>query len=753
MKKLSLRKNKWFAGLLAVELCVLLCCVGTMIFRQNAVYSCDPGEFTVAEDGSLVSSDLTLPRGVYRVELRYHCEGNMQNFVNMIEVGQGGFLFSSGEHLSGGLGFTDFDLWIRGRTEAFLQISPGEESLEILGFDLYQTDKDMTRALVIALVCSLLADALFLLREFYRQYGLTGRQRENIAGLFFTVAIASIPVFLGYVYPGSDITYHLLRIDNIKDGLLSGQFPVRIDPTWLWGHGYASSICYGETLLYIPAVMRLLGFTLHESYMSLLFLLNLGTCLMAWFCFRGIFGSSRLGLFCSALYTLSIYRLYKMYCWSALGEAQAMLWLPLILYAVYRLLADDTDKEDYGRKWIPLAIGFSGIIQCHVLTCELTVLFLAVTCIVFWKRLFRKETFLAFVKGVLGTCALSAWFVVPFLEYTLQVDMVIHHVSARTIQEVGLYPANLLFAFFHRGGSRDFELNGMREMEALGVGITMTAAAGMMLLLWFWGLLREQKEERKLVTAGKTAVVLGIAAMVMSLAIFPWTRIQFLNPVTEALVSSIQYPNRFLMMATLVLTFAGGVALVCIRSRMGDTAAKGVGISFLAVCVVTAMFYMSSLVTDSGALYMYDVKGMGTGYLSGAEYLRYGVDTSRYSYHGPKVGEGVEVTDYHKEWLDIVCSVCNNFDGESYVDLPLQNYKGYVARTDSGQRLEICDGENMDVRVLLPDGFFGSVQVTFQPPWYWRLAEVCSVLSAAALTVRQFVLYKRKRHVTEESGE
>lgn len=761
MKKLSLWKNKWFAGLLAAQLVLILVFAGIMIFRKNAVYTCSAEEFRVAEDGSLCSSSLILPRGIYKVELLYECDGNMQNFANMAEIGERGFLLSSGEHLSSGRGYTGFDLWIKARTEVRLEISRGEDTLRLFGLNIYQTDKDMARAIVFTVVFSLLINALLILGAYCRQYrvggqpnpewhsGTQGHPAKIPLGLIFTILLASIPLFVGYVYPGSDITYHLLRIDNLKDGLLSGQFPVRIDPSWLWGHGYASSVCYGETLLYIPALLRLLGFTLQGSYHILLFLLNVGTCLTAYFSFKGIFRSGRLGLFCSMLYTLSIYRLFKMYSWGALGEAQAMLWLPLIFYAVYRLLADDTKTEGYSRKWIPLAIGFSGIIQCHVLTCELTVIFLAITCIIFWKRLFRKKTFLTFVKAVLGTCALSAWFVVPFLDYMLNVDMIIHHVSARTIQGVGLYPANLLLAFFHRGSSRDLEANGMRDMEALGVGITMTAAAGMMLLLWFWGYLKGRKEDRALIRGGKAAAVLGITGMLMSLAIFPWDKIQSWNAVTAALISSIQYPNRFLMPATLFLTFCAGVAVICIRDVFGQRTMRLTCMSFLAAGAVTALFYISSIVTDAGTLYMYDVKGMGTGYLSGGEYLRYGADASGYSYHGPLAPDGVEIIEYNKEWLDIELTVCNNSGGESYVDLPLQHYKGYAARTDTGEKIQIRDGENLDVRVLLPEGFAGDIKVGFRSPWYWRLAEWVSLFSAAALLVWKLYSYKNKKRIRE----
>ena len=42
---------------------------------------------------------------------------------------------------------------------------------------------------------------------------------------------------------------------------------------------------------------------------------------------------------------------------------------------------------------------------------------------------------------------------------------------------------------------------------------------------------------------------MALAAMLLSLSLFPWDKIQFLNDITETLVSSIQFPNRFLTIA------------------------------------------------------------------------------------------------------------------------------------------------------------------------------------------------------------
>lgn len=107
---------------------------------------------------------------------------------------------------------------------------------------------------------------------------------------------------------GADLTYHLHRIEGVKDGLLTGQFPVRLEPRWVFDHGYANGIFYCNLLLYFPALLRMAGFTMTESYAFYCIGLSIATAAIAWYCFNGIFGDRIIGLVCSALYTLSIFR-------------------------------------------------------------------------------------------------------------------------------------------------------------------------------------------------------------------------------------------------------------------------------------------------------------------------------------------------------------------------------------------------------------------------------------------------------------
>jgi len=79
-------------------------------------------------------------------------------------------------------------------------------------------------------------------------------------------------------------------------------------------------------------------------------------------------------------------------------------------------------------------------------------------------------------------------------------------------------------------------------------------------------------------------------------------------------------------------------------------------------------------------------------------------------------------------------------DGNVAVDLLY--YKGYKAiDTDSGEELEVFSGRNGLVTVNVPVGYDGVIEIAFVSPWYWRLAEVISLVSAIGMVL----LYRRDK--------
>ena len=80
------------------------------------------------------------------------------------------------------------------------------------------------------------------------------------AGLLALLFVAELPMTMNYLPKGYDLRFHYYRIYTIAEGIRDGMFPVKIQPEWFNGYGYATGIYYGDILLYIPAFYICLAF-------------------------------------------------------------------------------------------------------------------------------------------------------------------------------------------------------------------------------------------------------------------------------------------------------------------------------------------------------------------------------------------------------------------------------------------------------------------------------------------------------------
>ena len=731
-----LRKKRYI--LVLAVLVFLLAGLAVRIALPNSVYRYEGNHvFTEGEaaEGTVIYEGIALSPGVYHVALDFATDTDLAALCTVQDgtVIRGG-LRTNGEHLYAGNHRTDFHMWLYEGTENMQIVVSygGNGHLETGALTIRETDQLWVSLMVMALGVAALVLCILYYRECDRTHRVTPQRKQVFFFVTLIGVLASVPCLYDSLLGGADLTYHLQRIEGCKDGILSGQFPVRLEPEWVYGHGYANAVFYCNALLYIPAFLRLAGFTVMTSYQVYCVLLSFATAWIAWYCFGRIFQDDNIGLVCSALYTLSIFREYKLYSCGAVGEGSAYTFLPLVLYGLYLAFTKDPKEKSYKTTWLPIALGYAGLIQTHVLTCEITALVTIIICLIYIRRILILNTFLELAKGVAGAIGLSLWYLIPFLDYYMTQDVHIKHVSARTIQERGLYVAQLLTGRQGEG----YDAIGIGAVLILGLCVFLTLAAG--------GFLRGRKE--KLVRFSCMAAILGLGLMIMSLRFFPWDAIQNLNGISASLVSSLQFPNRFLGWGTAFLAAVYGFVLWYLRD--GRKGLYRVGImAAVAGVAVTGLYQMSVDLKEQDTFRLYNEEGMGFGYISGAEYLIQGTDESLLTFRDASPGVGVSLSSYEKRYLQVDMSCVNEGAGEGYVELPMLFYKGYQAfEKESGAALELQDGWNHVVRVVLPEGFAGDVCVRFVSPFYWRIGELVSLLVFVYLVVYHGRAPKRCRH-------
>jgi hypothetical protein len=724
--------------------------ITTGVYDENGIYV-DAG---MGEDiaGIVVSfENIALPAGSYEVKLKYITDTDDRNICYVTDDTMAGrMLRTNGAQLYSGLNSTDYDMTLLEKTSALcVNVEyQGLGQLCVQGLTILQNNK-LNRCILFCILLSFsFVNLLYLYREYDREHHIPVKKKTVAFCLCVTTLISAAPLFIDSIHTGGDLVYHLMRVEGIKDSILAGQFPVRISPEWQQGYGYASPIFYGETVLYLAAFFRLIGFTVEASYKLFMFVIAAATVLISYASFKHIFRDEYVGVFCSLLYSASIYRIYKTYFCGSWGECLGVMLLPLIAWGFYDVFTQDIHERSYRKNWIVLTVGFTLLLQSHLLTCEMVGLFTIILCVVMWKKVFRKETFIVLAKTVIYTILLSAWFIVPFADYMLTGDFVIQHVSERTIQYRGLFPAHLLLTFFVDGGNVFFDTNGMAYSAPVGVGLVLIVPLIILIYLFFSG--KAKKFEKNMRGLAIVSAAFSCAAMLMSLSIFPWDSIQHINQLTATLVSSIQFPNRFLTIANLCLTLVAGVTAKYISENCQKSVQTAFYVGMMTLFAICNIYLLEQGFETGGFVRIYNSEGMGTGYISGGEYLPTGASAGDFVYHDPICTGELQYSNYEKQPLGAYAYMVNAGAETETATYALLYYKGYHAyEADTGQELNCYLGENCQVTVDIPAGFEGNVQVKFVSPVYWRIAELVTVITFLAMVLcGVYGAGKRKKRIS-----
>ena len=379
--------------------------------------------------------------------------------------------------------------------------------------------------------------------------------------LLAAALLACGPFLSGGVWHGSDLGYHLRRVENIAMGLADGRFPVRIQSDWLLGNGYAVGVFYGDILLYFPAALRLLGVPVTAAYDLYLFAVTLFTAAAAYYAVRRLAWPRMSALAAAVLYTLSAYRLCDVTDRAALGEYTALAFLPLAAAGLWRTLCPDSSRLP---GWLLLVLGLSGVLQSHLLSFELTVLCLALAALVLARRTFARAA-LVRLAGAAGVfCALNAGFLVPLLDYYFTGKFQINQPGGvEPIQQNGAALGQLLgVGYALDAGQQQDLVKGMALTPGPALLLGALCAAGLAVR----ALLRRRPAGAAACLGLGAAGALGLA---LSSNLFPWDALYALGGAAERLIGSLQFPWRFLGPACLLLALAaaGGLALLRPRAR------------------------------------------------------------------------------------------------------------------------------------------------------------------------------------------
>lgn len=563
------------------------------------------------------------------------------------------------------------------------------------------------------------------------------------------ILMASIPLFNNYLIRGHDIYFHLMRIEGLAQGLRAGEFPVRIQPAWYDGYGYAVSVFYSDLFLYPAALLRLLGISLQDAYKVYVVLCNIATALISGYSFGKIFRKREIGVFGSCLYTLAPYRLVNLYTRGALGECTGMIFWPLLIYSCVLLLNEDRNRVQLQKGAVFMGISMAGMLQSHMLTAEIACMVLLLLVVVYCRRIFHKEVILAGCGAVVAALGLSAWFLIPFLDYMLFGRFNINSIRNNDImiQRQGTFLSQV-FAIFDNAVGQSLDAGaGTAGDFTQGIGLSLMLSVIILMLLCIRGYLKQEERRNKQITI--TAAGLGVLMVAMSTLYFPWDRLCRISKICRYIIVKIQFPWRFTGVAVGLLVVVW-CAVLNYTEREYDRRKKVITICLaVGILLLSVGHFVIDLNQRAERIQVRSVEEMDTFVASGEEYLPVDTVLDKLKTQELYKDDCVEISDVVYRGTSITMHVKNTSAQQEGLELPRLYYAGYHALvvTDEGQpfQIEVTDGTNHVIKLMIPEETEGNITLSFREPWYWRLAEIITLLSAGIVILYTYKIWTREK--------
>lgn len=565
------------------------------------------------------------------------------------------------------------------------------------------------------------------------------KNKKYTVGYLIIILIASIPLMNDYLFRGHDIYFHLMRIEGLAQGMETGNFPVRIQPAWYDGYGYAVSVFYSDLFLYPVAILRLLGVSLQDAYKIYVILCNAATALVSGYSFGRIFHRREIGLFGSYLYTLAPYRLVNLYTRGALGEYTGMIFWPLLIYSCVLLLNEERASWQLKKGAIYMGLSMAGMLQSHMLTAEIACMVLLMLVIIYCKRVFHKEVILAGCGAVSVALGLSAWFLLPFLDYMLFGQYNINSIRNNDImiQRQGTFLSQV-FAVFDNAVGQSLD-------SGAGTAGDFTQGVGMLFMLSLFGLLfmcirREWKdvslrEKNIAITSGIT----GFLMVCMSTLYFPWNFLCRICRIFRYIIVKIQFPWRFTGVAIGILTMLWCVLIIIIERKAGKKWTMAIIAAIIVISALSVGHFTIDLFQRGERIQVHSLDEMDSYVASGEEYLPVNTILDNLKTQELYQDEEIEVSNEIKSGTTINIHVKNMSEQAETVELPLLYYEGYDAagRTSDKEKIyiETKDGNNHVLGIVIPGKMECDIRIAFHEPWYWKMAEIITMLSFIALVM------------------
>ena len=534
-------------------------------------------------------------------------------------------------------------------------------------------------------------------------------KKLTITTLLLLIIIPSIWLIPKGAPWSHDIQYHYTRLVGLTETMKNGDFIALIHDS-LNGFGYANGIFYSNIFFYPASLLSLCGISYINAYKIMYLLINIITVIVSYKCFKSILNDNKYALFTTTIYSISTYRIMDLIVRGAMGEILSFIFIPIIMLGLYEILYRDQ------KRWYLLSIGFVLLLLSHLITSVLVGIITLIIIIFNYKKIFKEKDRLKslILSGIVGLF-LGAFFVLPIIEQYFE-----RNIQIFTDGSTLTMPYDFRVTFL--------ELFIPKELLIKNIGYGLYILLPIIYLYY-----KEKKQNNNINHFANILIITGLICCLFTTAIFPWKYI-------GKYLTFIQFPWRLLIVATPFIALGLTIYMMNIKNKKSINIIKKLSVISVIISIIMATGYIS--------VYTFLLKrptkfepSIGTGeyLISGTKLNTDNINSNKdfLFENNYKTNNSELIFTYKKEGKNINITYKNNTKNNTYIEVPLFNYKGYKAKG-----AKIKNGNNNVIRLVLKDKQ-GKIKVYYDMTF---IQKISYVISSISWIIFIFYLVTKKRN-------
>lgn len=675
---------------------------------NNDYLSIFPENYDENEGGFCVdSSNTLLSEGDYSVEVSYISDGNNKAYLQAGENVYEELFLPAGEQT------ISFDFTLNQPVEdARLRIYyNGRGSIHINSMRITCDKPIFSDWVMILVLIWFIVAIIFVIRKAYVDDLMTKTQLFEI-GFVFLIGILSIPylelVFKG-IYWGTDTNFHNIRIEEIKSGIVGGQFPVVVAPSMCNWFGSMQPMLYPCTFLYPFALLRILNVSPVMVYKLAHIVVNILMCSTCYICVKRITKSIKAASVSLVAFAFSYYHLIMIGStdWTY-GMGIAIVFMFIAIMGAYEIFIGNK------LSWPYLTIGMWGLMNSHILSTLFTVLIVGGIIIVYLRRSIKEERIKYLGYAIISAIPICLYRICSFLYVFFNFDL------------------NTSVIKFNNYNAWLFSIK-----EFLSSPIATLPFISAILILIFIIVYRNSFSFEM----GFICILLSIDILcIISISdILPWDKILSIQ-VIDTVFGYIQFPNRLFQIIIPLTVILLGIVIDRLENKVSNISKEIMLFVIVGILFSSIWSYKTEIYKIRGKEHAFSGSVIGDvlSFPAMKDYIPRGEGpdsfdgrTPYYSSENISIYEGT----YKKNGVNISCEI-NNQDDEGFIDFPLFAYKGYVCRDDNQNEYELGVGKNQRLRVYFTKTEEPlHISITYKIPWAYNIFLILSFLSLIVLVI------------------